>query len=575
LANALRDSGRIDEALVMYRRALAITPARAEVGNNLGLVLEMKGQFDEAIGAYEQALANQPNHVESLINLGHAFIRIGRIDDALAALRRALELQPDSAEAHYDLAIKPNFAEIENCLGNTLREQGRLDEAIAAYRRALLINLGVSEFQSNIILALHFHPAQDDRPIAEEQQRWSWKFGHFPKVRTESGPDGQSNPDRRLRIGYISGDFRDHVVGHNILPIFRCRDHRDFEIVCYSGVERPDKFTEEFRQRADLWRDTVGLTDEALAQIVRQDGVDILVDLNQHTAGHRLAVFARRPAPVQVSFAGYPESAGVEAIECRISDRWLEGDKMQDAGHKSQDGSAPPSHPASSDLHPASGLHLIDSFWCFDPCGMEVAVNESPAAKTGRVTFGSLHSFAKINEPVLRLWAQVLRAVPDSRLVLQSGFGSHRQHALDILESEGIDAGRVEFVPRRPRREYLELHHRLDIVLDPFPYGGHTTSLEALWMGAPVVSLVGRRPVSRGGISILNNLGLPELVAFSKDDYVRIAAELAGDLPRLAELRRTLRSRMEASVLMDASRFARNIEAAYRAMWRHWCAEKS
>ena len=582
-ANALRDSGRIDEALAAYRRALELKPARAEVGNNLGLTLELKGQFDEAVSAYQQALANKPDHVESLINLGHVFIRMGRIEDAIVALHRALELQPDCAEIHYNLgvalhesgqldgavhsyrralALKPNFAEIENSLANTLCDQGLLDEAITAYRRAQLLSPGISEFQSNLILALHFHPAQDDRAIAQEQQRWSGKFGHFPAVRTESYANDR-DPDRRLRIGYISGDFREHVVGRNIAPLFRCHDPQNFAVVCYSGVERPDNFTEVFRQRADLWRDTAGLTDEALTQIVREDGVDILVDLSQHTAGHRLPVFARRPAPVQVSFAGYPEGTGLEAIEYRISDAWLEGTERNDECRMT-----------NADCTSAERALLIDSFWCFDPCGMEVAVNESPAGETGRVTFGSLHSFAKINERVLRLWARVLRGVHDSRLVLLSGFGSHRRRVLDILGSEGIDADRVEFVPRRPRQVYLELYHRLDVVLDPFPYGGHTTSLEALWMGVPVVSLVGRRPVSRAGLSILNNLGLPELAAFSEDDYVEIAVALAGDRPRLAELRRTLRPRMETSVLMDAPRFARGIESAYRAMWRQWCAER-
>jgi predicted O-linked N-acetylglucosamine transferase (SPINDLY family) len=590
-ANALRDSGRIDEAVAAYRRALQLKPTRAEAGNNLGLTLELKGQFDEAVSAYQQALASKSDHVETLINLGKILIRLGRIDDAIAALRRAIELQPDCAEAHYNLgvalhecdildgavhtyrralAIKPDFAEIENNLGNTLRAQGLLDEAIASYRRALLLRPGVSEFQSNLILALHYHPAQDDRAIEEEQQRWNRKFGHFPAIRIPSHVNDR-NPDRRLRIGYVSGDLRDHVVGRNVAPLFRYHDHPHFEVCCYSGVERPDKLTETFRQHADLWRDTARLSDEALAQLIRQDRVDILVDLSQHTAGHRLAVFARQPAPVQVSFAGYPESTGLEAIAHRISDRWLESemaDRRSEIGWKHE----PDLRSPNSDLRTTERVFLIDSFWCFDPCGTEAAVNESPAGETGRVTFGSLHSFGKINEPVLRLWAQVLHAVPGSRLILQSGFGSHRQRTRDILGNEGIPADRVDFVPRRPRHEYLELHHRLDIVLDPFPYGGHTTSLEALWMGVPVVSLAGRRPVSRAGLSILNNLGLPELVATSKDDYIKIAGALAGDLPRLAALRRTLRSRMETSVLMDAPRFARGIESAYRAMWRHWCA---
>jgi predicted O-linked N-acetylglucosamine transferase (SPINDLY family) len=226
-----------------------------------------------------------------------------------------------------------------------------------------------------------------------------------------------------------------------------------------------------------------------------------------------------------------------------------------------------------SDLRPAEQVMLIDSFWCYDPCGMELAVNALPAAEGGRVTFGNLNNFCKINDGVLELWARVLGGVPDSRLVLLSSPGGHRQRTQELLGWCGIDASRVEFVEPRARREYLGLYHRLDLVLDSFPYGGHTTSLDALWMGAPVVGLAGERPVSRAGLSVMSNLGLAEWVASTKDEYVAIAIGLASDLPRLAEWRRTLRSRMEGSVLMDGPRFARNIEEAYRGMWRQWCAE--
>jgi predicted O-linked N-acetylglucosamine transferase (SPINDLY family) len=353
------------------------------------------------------------------------------------------------------------------------------------------------------------------------------------------------------------------VVAKNILPLFRNHDREAFEIFCYSGVGRPDVFTREFQRLAGQWRNTAGVTDDALAEMIRQDGIDILVDLAQHTAGNRLPVFARQPAPVQVSFAGYPASTGLSQIEYRISDRYLEAGASEMGDGRSQ-----------IDRR-AERVFFIDSFWCYDPSGMQVAVNALPAVGRGQVTFGSLCSFSKINPPVLKLWARVLGAVKDSRLVLLSGLGSHRAQTAEVLEREGIARKRVEFFERRPRQAYLESYHSLDVMLDPFPYGGHTTSLDALWTGVPVVSLAGSTPVSRAGLSILSNLGLPELVASSAKDYVRIAAELAGDLPRLAELRRTLRSRMEASVLMDGALFARQLEAAFRAAWVEWCAESS
>jgi predicted O-linked N-acetylglucosamine transferase (SPINDLY family) len=249
----------------------------------------------------------------------------------------------------------------------------------------------------------------------------------------------------------------------------------------------------------------------------------------------------------------------LEAIGYRISDRWLE---------------TKPGLEADASQLPAEQVFLLESFWCYDPCGVEVEVNALPALQSGRVTFGSLNNFCKVNEPVLQLWARVLGKVPDSRLLLLSPAGSHRQRTLEVLDREGIEAQRVEWVTPRPRRAYLELYHEVDIVLDPFPYNGHTTSLDALWMGVPVVSLAGERTVSRAGLSQLTNLGLPELVAHAEEHYVRIAAGLAHDLPRLAALRASLRPRMEASVLMDAPRFARNIEAAYRSMWQRWCAKR-
>ena len=422
---------------------------------------------------------------------------------------------------------------------------------------------------SNLIFALHSDPGSDVQMIAEEQRRWCQSF--CAPLRHAIRPHlNARSPDRRLRIGYISPDFRDHVAGRNLLPLFRYHDRGSFEIVCYSGVARPDALTSEFRQHAAVWRGTMGVADEALAEMIRQDGVDILVDLAQHSAHNRLPVFARQPAPVQVSFAGYPESTGLEAIGYRISDRWLEANcraaiLAAEGGTGGQNG-----RPTTT----TEQVFLIDSFWCYDPHGTEVDVNELPACRNGQVTFGSLSKFSKCNESVLKLWARVLGQVGNSRLAILCEEGSQRQRTLQILQREGVEADRIEFMARSSRQAYLAAYHRLDIALDPFPYNGHTTSLDALWMGVPVISFAGKTRVSRAGLSILTNIGLPELVAHSEDDYVGIARQLAHDLPRLSELRKTLRARMEASVLMDAPHFARSIETAYRSMWRRWCARE-
>jgi predicted O-linked N-acetylglucosamine transferase (SPINDLY family) len=425
--------------------------------------------------------------------------------------------------------------------------------------------------QSNLIYTLHYHPGDIAPLLAQEQAKWNRQFGVPLKPPTHPWPNDR-DPDRRLRIGYVSPDFRDHVAGRYLAPLFRCHDHDNFEVICYSGVIKPDEVTASLRAHADRWQNATPLSDESLAELIRQDGIDILVDLSQHMSGNRLPVFARQPAPIQVSLAGYPESTGLDAISYRFSGRWLESeDRSSEFGVRSSRDSARPISDLPSPISDRQ-VFLLDTFWCYDPCGIDLAVNELPAETGSGVTFGSLNNFCKVNETVLALWARVLGAVPDSRLVLLSPFGSHRQRVLALFERNGIASNRIEFLEMRPRREYLALYHRLDIVLDPFPYGGHTTSLDALWMGVPIVTLAGRRAVSRAGLSQLSNLGLRELVAKSEDEYVSIAAGLARDLPRLAELRRTLRPRMEASPLMDAPAFARNIEMAYRTLWRQWCA---
>jgi protein O-GlcNAc transferase len=576
LAEAYRTTGQLAEAVAAFRRALGIKPDYLEAQINLGVALGALGRLNEAITAYRSALRLSPDAADAHSNLGIALRDRGQIDEAVAACRRALELRPDYPEAHNNLGnalrdrgqfdeavaeyrraihLKPELPGVCSNLGGALKDLGRLEEALHEYRRALRPGDEDPSVHSNLIYTLHFHPGHDTRSIAEEQRRWNRQFSDSLK-RFILPHKNDRSPERRLRIGYVSPDLRDHVVGRNLLPLFRCHDRRNVEIICYSGAMRPDRLTDEFRQYADQWRDTVGMADEAFTGMIRRDGVDILVDLTQHMAGNRLPMFARQPAPVQASFAGYPESTGLAAIEYRISDQYLErGSADEGSGREER-------------------VCLIDSFWCYDPIGLEVEVNGLPAMGSGTITFGSLGNFGKVNEPVLKLWARVLEAVAGSRILIWSPGGSHRQRARELFQGEGIEADRIQFTEFRPRREYLELYHRVDVVLDTFPYNGHTTSLDALWMGAPVVSLAGDRPVSRAGLSQLTNIGLPELVAHSEAEYVSIAHSLAMDLPRLAQLRTTLRARMKASVLMDAAHFTLQIEQAYRKMWRTWADEQ-
>jgi predicted O-linked N-acetylglucosamine transferase (SPINDLY family) len=548
LGKILNENGQTDEAAAACRQALTLHPKLPEALNNLGIALTSTGRIDEAIAAFRQAAAFKADYVDAHVNLGVALKDKGLPDEAIAACRRVLVLRPDCAEAC-------------NNLGNALKDKGQLDEAIAAYRLAIAIEPHNASFGSNLLFALHAHRAYDARAIAEEHRRWNRQYVEplrksVQQRSTNSSQVHDNNriPQRRLRIGYVSPDFKDHVVGRNLMPLFGEHDRGQFEITCYAQVRSPDAMTGQFQQHADRWRSMIGRSDDQVASQIRADRIDILVDLALHTACNRLLVFARKPAPVQATFAGYPGSTGLSEIDYRLSDPYLDPPGMDESIYSEQT------------------IRLPDSFWCYDPLDCrDISVNPPPALDSGAITFGCLSNFSKINVEVLALWAQVLRQVDNSRMLLLAPQGTHRQQTLDRLRLERIDPRRVEFVANQSRRKYLETYHRIDIGLDSFPYNGHTTSLDSFWMGVPAVTRVGERAVSRAGWCQLSNLGLAELAGKTAEEFVRIAIGLARDLPRLKELRSTLRRRMEQSPLMDAPKFARSIETAYRRMWREWC----
>jgi predicted O-linked N-acetylglucosamine transferase (SPINDLY family) len=542
LGNVLKDKGQLDEAIVAYRQAIALNPNWPEAHNNLGNVLKDKGQFDEAVAAYRQAIVLNPNWPEAHNNLGNVLKDKGELDEAIAACRQAIRLKPD-------------FAEVYANLGSALMGVGQLDEAIASQRQAVRLKSDYAGLHSNLVFTLHYHPGHDGRMIHEELRRWNRQHAE-PLKKFIQPHTNNRRPDRRLRIGYVSPDFRVHVVGQNLLPLLREHDHRQMEIFCYSNVLRPDMLTDQLRGYADVWRSIVGLSDPQATDLIRQDRIDILVDLALHTANNRLLVFAHKPAPVQATYLGCCTSTGMETMDYRLSDPYLD--------------------PSDSDLsiYSERTIRLPETYWCYRSTGPTPDPSPPPTAAAGYVTFGCLNNFAKVSSPALDLWAEILQAVPRSRLILHSNPGAHLDTVRERFAGNGISPDRLEFYLEQGNwPKYLQTYGRIDIALDPFPWGGGITTCDALWMGVPVVSLVGRTAVGRGGASILSNVGVPELIARTPEQYVQIATDLANDLPRLAELRRTLRGRMQASPLMDAPRFARNVEAAYRQMWRNWCKQ--
>ena len=467
----------------------------------------------------------------------------GRLDEAVDQIKKSLQL-------------KPNFALAYNNLGNVRKDQGLLAEATQCYAQALEHDPDFVQAHSNLLFTLHFNPANDARTIYEEHRRWHQRFAE-PLAKLIQPLANDNSPDRHLRIGYVSPDFRDHALGRNIWPLLRHHDRRQFDITLYANVLKPDDMTLQLGKCADHWCSITGWRDDQVADRIRQDGIDILVDLTLHTGDNRLLVFARKPAPVQVTFAGYPGTTGLSTIDYRMTDPYLDPPGLDDAWYTEE------------------SYRLPHTLGCYvPPLDQQAQVAPLPALARGFITFGCLNNFCKINDEVLELWARVLRAVEGSRLLLHAQPGSHRQRTLGFLAQQGIAAERVEFTSIKPLTEYMALYHGLDIGLDTFPYNGHTTSLDSFWMGVPIITLVGRTVVGRAGVSQLTNLGLPELIARTPEQFVSIVVSLAGDWGHLAELRASLRERMRQSPLMDAPLFATDVENAYRMMWRRWCANQ-
>ncbi len=540
LGRTLENQGNFHAAAEVYRTALQSFPNRRDLHFKYGNALAAQGMTSESIPCYRAVLRLDPVAVPALNNLGNSLSLEGNLDEAIACFQKSLALSPNSVAAH-------------NGLGNALKNAGRIADAAEAFRRALALAPNMAGIHSNLAYTMLFDPQADPTAIREELRTWNRL--HCKPLTPQRKPHLNTHaPNRRLCIGYVSPDFRDHCQSYFTLPLLAHHNRKHFEIFCYADISKPDAVTEKLRPHADGWHDTANRSDEELADLIHTDRIDILVDLTMHMMGNRLLTFARKPAPLQVSWLAYPGNTGLDAIDYRLSDPHLDP------------------YPSPERLYAESTLRLPDSFWCYDPPAIAPAIAALPAATAGHITFGCLNNFAKVNDAVLRLWAQALNRVNGSHLLLLAPQGSARQHVLAIFQHEGIRADRIEFIGRMPAADYFATYHRIDISLDTIPYNGHTTSLDSLWMGVPVVTLVGDRVVGRGGLSLLMNLGLPELIAHTPQQFAGIAAALAADLPRLAELRSSMRNHMQTSPLMDAPRFARAMENLYRQMWQKWCA---
>ncbi len=539
LGEVLRQLGKLDLAAEAFGRILEIEPDYPDARLNLATVLIDAGIRREAIELLEEALERGPDKPQLRSTLAWLWYRLQRPNLALPHAKRAAELAPDVVATHAQLA-------------DILDTCGDKAAAIDSYRRALVLDPTAHEVHSSLIVAMLPNPSFDSSAIFAEARAWAAR--HAEPLRNQLRPhENDKQPERRLRIGYVSPDFRAHAVQQFLVPLFRNHDRSAFEIFLYSSVDEPDAETDWYRDFAgERFRDIRPLNDLEVAEAVRRDRIDILVDLALHSPGGRLRVFACRPAPVQMTWLGYVGTTGLDTIDYRITDPFLD----------------PPG--TAADAYSESNLYLPETNWCYAALADDLEPNGLPALAAGYVTFGSQNSYRKLHDGVLELWARVLLEVPKSRLFLHAD--DHAQQRLQrTLARAGVGAERVELGGRVSRIEYLRRYQRIDIGLDPFPFNGGTTTLDAAWMGVPVVTLSGESALQRAGTSIASNLGLPELVAHTPDDFVEAAARLAGDLARLSELRSGLRFRLEASALGDAPRFARHLEAAYRSAWWRYC----
>lgn len=528
----------------ILQKTVALLPLDWEAHNNLGYTLQALGQSSVAEACCRRALELKPDYPEAHNNLGNALKDLGRLEEAERSYRRALELKRDYAVVHSNL-------------GNLLKDLGRLEEAERSYRRALELKPDYAVAHSNLIFTLDLMEHCDTRMQQEERRRWYLQHGrrYAQAIRPHENVPG---PERKLRIGYVSADFCRRSPYYAFGSIICGHDHSAFEVVCYSEGLREDEATARLRRAAQVWRSSVGVSDEALAEQIRRDRIDILVDLSAHMAGSRLLVFARKPAPVQVTAWGYANGTGLQTMDYFFADSVAV--------------------PSEERIHYAEEVTDLPCIICYEPPEYLPAVSPLPALSGKPFTFGCINRPEKITGSVIALWCRILAALPEARLVIK-GWGLYDQglrgNLLQRFKNADIDAERVRLLGHSPHAEHLKIYHEVDLVLDSYPHGGGISTLEALWMGVPVVTLKGSTVTSRVSASILTALKLQDWIAGSDEEYGRIALEAARDLPRLGGVRQGLRARAGASVVGDVPRYTRAVEATYRTVWRRWCADET
>lgn len=541
MAAAQLARGQTRDGIESLRRAAGLAPS-AKAHTAVASVLATVGDFEGAIASYREAVAADPGFRDAWAALAALFKALGRYDEAEECATAGLRLEPR------DPALK-------HTLATALFEQARVDEAIAQVRESLSLQQDNSAAHSTLLRMLWYSDHYTPEKIFREHRAWADR--HAAPLEKPAVPHANDrNLSRRLRVGFVSPYMHRHAVTFFLEGVIEHHDPAQLEIFLYADVARTDDYSERLKAHGAHWRSTIDLDHAALAALVREDEIDILVDLSGHTANNRLLAFARRPAPIQVNWLGFPSTTGMQAMDYRITDAFCDPPGMTEQFN-------------SEKLVRLPGIYMA---WRAPDGTPPVA--SLPALKNGYVTFGTFHSAFKIAPAIAATWARILARVPGSRLrVLAISGAAAEKHIRGLFARSGVAAAQLEILPRLPFEDYLAEFGNVDIALDTFPYHGATTTCFALWMGLPVVVLEGSSHASRADVSMLNNVGLPRLVATTRDEYVAIATRLAGDLPALADLRGKLRGMMERSPNADGRACARNLERAFRDMWITWCTK--
>jgi protein O-GlcNAc transferase len=576
LGDALKAKGRFDDAIACYQKAITLNPKLVGAYNNLGLSLQSKRQVDDAIACYQKAITLDTNCFIAYYNLGNAFHEKGQFDDAIASYQKAIELNPnffmaynnlgdalktkgqfDHAIACYQkaLQVNPNLARVHNNLGTIYKDKGKIDEAESWFRQAIKINPNFSVAYSNLLLTMQYNVCHT-QTIYLEHLNFSKQYAE-PLQDAITPHSHDRLLTRRLKIGYVSPDFRRHPVAYFIEPVIIAHNHAYFEVFCYSNRLKHDEVTKRIKEHSDHRQEIVWMSDEEITELIRKNKIDILIDLAGHTANNRMLLFARKPAPIQLTWIGYPFTTGLSTIDYKIVDKYTDP------------------FGTTEQFYTEKLIRMPDSFLCYLPYGDSPEVSKLPALTSGYITFGSFNNFAKISPDIFMLWIKILKEIPNSRLILKAKSLSDemtRDHVMGLFKKENIANDRIELLSwTSSARNHLKTYNTIDIGLDTFPYNGTTTTCEAMWMGVPVITLAGSTHASRVGLSLLSNIGLTDLVAKTFDGYVSIAINLAKDLNRLQSLREHLRDMMRSSPLCDAKRFTANLEIYYRQIWERWC----